>query len=89
MFKLLILSLAVLAVTAEPVPEPKVRCNSPHNTLSQRYHESIAHAIHSMDLEALRMFNPNAGYSNGIPTVNMNLKSPMKVGIVLIKRDLI
>lgn len=44
-----------------------------------RYWESIGHAIHSMDVQSLQMFNPKATEDNKIPTVNMNLHSSQKV----------
>jgi hypothetical protein len=67
----------------EPVPSPRktARCDLRHHKsgLSSRYWESIGHAIHSIDLQSLQMFNPEATEDNNIPTVNMNLKSSQKV----------
>jgi len=47
--------------------------------LSNSYWESIGHAIHSMDVQSLQMFNPKVSEDNKIPTVNMNLQSSQKV----------
>ncbi|CAF4489441.1 unnamed protein product, partial [Rotaria magnacalcarata] len=40
--------------------------------LSSNYNESIAHAIHSMTVQGLQLFNPRANDQNTIPTVNHN-----------------
>jgi hypothetical protein len=45
--------------------------------LSGNFNETIAHAIHSINVEALRLFNPAATEKNVIPTVS--LSSPGKV----------
>jgi len=64
-----------------PVPAPNLRCDleNENSGLSQRYWENIAHAIHSMDLQALQTFNTKATEDNHIPTVNMNIHSEQKV----------
>lgn len=49
------------------------------NGLSVNFNETIAHAIHSMTVEGLQMFNPRASADNHVPTVNMDRRSPMKV----------
>jgi len=41
--------------------------------LSSNLNETIAHAIHSMTVQGLQLFNPRANKQNSIPTVNMNL----------------
>lgn len=41
--------------------------------LSSTLNVSIAHAIHSMTVQGLQLFNPRANENNGIPTVNHNL----------------
>lgn len=77
--KFLILATLITLAISEPVPEPKNRCDKAGNGLSAKYWESVAHAIHSLDLEALRKFNPKAKGDNHIPTVNLNLKASKKV----------
>jgi hypothetical protein len=49
--------------------------------LSSNFNETIAHAIHSMTVQGLQLFNPRASTNNNIPTVNLNLhdKSGVKV----------
>jgi hypothetical protein len=49
--------------------------------LSSNFNETIAHAIHSITVQGLQLFNPRASESNRIPTVNLNLhdKSGVKV----------
>jgi len=47
--------------------------------VSSRFNETIAHAIHSITLEDLRRFNLHTPAINGIPTVNMDLKSSEKI----------
>lgn len=42
--------------------------------LSEKYNETIAHAIHSMTVRGLQMFNQLATEENQVPTVNHNLK---------------
>lgn len=80
---LMLAFVSALAVTAiaEPVPVAKLRCNVQHPSagLTKHYWESIAHAIHSMDLDSLKTFNPKAGIDNGIPTVNIDLHNGPKV----------
>jgi hypothetical protein len=51
----------------------------PKAGLTEKYWESIAHAIHSMDLDSLKTFHPNAGPDNKIPTVNIDLHNGPKV----------
>lgn len=47
--------------------------------ISSRYHESIGHAIHSLSVQGLRIFDPSATKNNDVPTVNMNLSANKKV----------
>jgi len=47
--------------------------------LSSRYNETIAHAIHSMTVEGLQLFNPNVGKVNNVPTVNKDLSKRNKM----------
>eukprot|EP00754_Rhynchopus_humris_P040843 Rhum_TRINITY_DN24017_c0_g1::Rhum_TRINITY_DN24017_c0_g1_i1::g.179169::m.179169 len=47
--------------------------------LSAGFNETIGHAIHSMTVEGLRLFNPRATGANRVPTVNRDMSSPTKV----------
>ena len=47
--------------------------------LSENFNETIAHAIHSMTVQGLQMFNPRATGENSIPTVTLDLRGPKKV----------
>ena len=49
------------------------------NGYSSNYNETIGHAIHSMTVQGLQMFNPKATVKNNVPTVNMDRHSDMKV----------
>ena len=49
------------------------------NGFSANLNETIAHAIHSMNVEGLQMFNPHATERNMVPTVNLDRSSPQKV----------
>ena len=42
--------------------------------LSKNFNETIAHTIHSMNVQGLRLFNPRATEDNRVPTVNHNIK---------------
>lgn len=46
---------------------------------SENFNETIAHAIHSMTVEGLKIFNPRATERNSIPTVNLDRSSSQKV----------
>ena len=77
------LTLAVLltVAVAEPVPEAMKRCDAlhPSSGLTNKYWEAIAHAVHSMDLDSLKKFQPLATENNKVPTVNLNLHKGPKV----------
>lgn len=47
--------------------------------LGPKFNESIAHAIHSITVDGLRLFNPEVGATNGVPTVNRNMRSATHV----------
>lgn len=53
--------------------------NSPCSTLyvsydlSPNFNETIAHSIHSMTVQGLRLFNPRATEDNRVPTVNHDI----------------
>lgn len=38
--------------------------------MSDNFNETIAHTIHSMTVQGLRMFNPRATKENNVPTIN-------------------
>ena len=42
--------------------------------LSKNFNETIAHTIHSMNVQGLRLFNPRATEDNHVPTVNHNIQ---------------
>ena len=42
--------------------------------LSRNFNETVAHTIHSMTVQGLRLFNPRATSNNRVPTVNHNIK---------------
>lgn len=56
---------------------PHSRCSKELRAagLSANLNETIAHAIHSMTVQGLQLFNPRANEHNTIPTVNHNLHS--------------
>jgi hypothetical protein len=41
--------------------------------MSDNFNETIAHTIHSMTVQGLRMFNPRATEHNNVPTVNHDI----------------
>ena len=66
------LFLVTLAV-AHGVPHPRCSIQLKSAGLSSNFNETIAHAIHSMTVQGLQLFNPRANQQNTIPTVNHNL----------------
>ena len=44
--------------------------------MSSNFNETIAHAIHSLTLNELRKFNPEAKENNGVPVVNPRINDP-------------
>uniref|UniRef100_A0A1X7UZW5 Uncharacterized protein n=1 Tax=Amphimedon queenslandica TaxID=400682 RepID=A0A1X7UZW5_AMPQE len=70
-----ILALIALASSAS------LDCNQllTSNGFSSNFNETIAHAIHSMTVEALKTFNPRATERNNVPTVNLDRSSSEKV----------
>ena len=73
--------LASLALVHGAIPRSRCAMQLRAGGLSANYNESIAHAIHSMTVQGLQLFNPRATEKNTIPTVNHNLhdKSGQKV----------
>ena len=57
----------------------KAAANSPCSSLyvsydlSPNFNETIAHSIHSMTVQGLRLFNPLATEDNRVPTVNHDI----------------
>ncbi|XP_046561070.1 uncharacterized protein LOC124270095 [Haliotis rubra] len=47
--------------------------------LSEKFNETVAHAIHSMTVQGLSMFIKHASGDNAIPTVNHDLRGVKKV----------
>ena len=70
----------VLALTAL-ASSASLDCNQllTSSGFSRNFNETIAHAIHSMTVEALKTFNPRATEQNNIPTVNLDRSSSEKV----------
>jgi hypothetical protein len=81
LFTASILSVLIAVAVAEPVPAALKRCDviHPKAVLTNKYWEAIAHAIHSMDLDSLKKFQPNANERTAVPTVNLNLHNGPKV----------
>ena len=73
--------LAVLVGVAYSVPTRERICASLFRTqgFSSNYNETIAHAIHSMTVQGLQMFNSKVTDKNSVPTVNMDRRSSVKV----------
>ena len=68
--------LAILLVTlavARAIPNQRCSMQLRAAGLSPNHNETIAHAIHSMTVQGLQLFNPRASVQNNIPTVNRNL----------------
>ncbi|XP_071956642.1 uncharacterized protein [Antedon mediterranea] len=57
----------------------KKHCNKLDSDLSDNFSENIAHAVHSMTVQGLQLFNPRATVKNSVPTVNLNVSAPEKV----------
>jgi len=55
--------------------------------LSSNFNETIAHAIHSMTVQGLQLFNRNANEHNHIPTVNHNLHAADGVKVLMYAPD--
>ena len=70
---MLILLIAIL-ICSSAAAQP--RCGELYVSydLSRNFNETIAHTIHSMTVQGLRLFNPRATEDNRVPTVNHNIK---------------
>jgi hypothetical protein len=75
----------LLAVLAAVHAVPNKRCIMQLRAagLSSNFNESIAHAIHSMTVQGLQLFNPRATEKNSIPTVNHNLHDNNGVKVLM------
>lgn len=77
--KVLLLLAAVLGAYAIPTQDRLCPIVLREAGYSVNYNETIAHAIHSMTVEGLQLFNPRATEKNSVPTVNMDRHSELKV----------
>ena len=64
-----------LLLVAFATTDATINCSTslPHVGLSPNYNETIAHAIHSMTVEGLKLFNVHASKENFVPTVNQDI----------------
>lgn len=65
--------LVALVAVAQAVPTSRCSKYLSGAGLSSTFNESIGHAIHSMTVQGLQLFNPRANQNNKVPTVNHNL----------------
>lgn len=79
-YKFLVVLAMVGLALAESSYNPAV-CNALYKRsgISQNFNETIAHAVHSMTVQGLKLFSAKATADNQIPTVNLDRSSPMKV----------
>lgn len=77
------LFLAGLAIVHGAIPRSRCTMQLRAAGLSANYNESIGHAIHSMTVQGLQLFNPRANEHNNIPTVNHNLHDKSGVKVLL------
>ena len=70
----------VIAVVATIQATP-LECNRLYRSkgFSKNLNETIAHAIHSMTVQGLQLFNTRASTNNIIPTVNLDRSAAQKV----------
>ena len=71
--------LVAFLVTAAATDERECRKVIIDGGLSRNFNETVAHAVHSMTVQGLRLFNPLATEDNHVPTVNMDRQAPEKV----------
>ena len=79
--------LATLAVAHGFIPTTRCLIRLHAAGLSSNYNESIGHAIHSMTVQGLQLFNPRANEHNSIPTVNHNLHDKSGVKVLMYAPD--
>lgn len=65
----------VLGAQGAAVNNAKVLCSELYTlySMSENFNETVAHTIHSMTVQGLRMFNPRATEQNNVPTVNHDI----------------
>ena len=61
---ILIAASLVLCVTAYDAKECGLELQ--RAGVSRRFNETVAHAVHSMTVQGLRLFNPRASANNGV-----------------------
>lgn len=68
---------------------PQLRCSAYLQAagLSSNFNETIAHAIHSMTVQGLQLFNSRANEHNTIPTVNHNLHDKSGITVLMYAPD--
>ena len=76
-----LLVFCILGAHSAAVKDEKVSCNELYYSshLSEKFNETIAHTIHSMTVQGLRMFNPKATVENNVPTVNHDISDEVWV----------
>ncbi len=77
--KALLFLVAIGVATAIPTQSRMCPILLREQGFSTNFNETIAHAIHSMTVEGLQLFNPRATEKNSVPTVNMDRHSEVKV----------
>ena len=77
--KVLLLLAAIGLASAIPTQSRLCPILLRENGFSSNFNETIAHAIHSMTVEGLQLFNSRATEDNSVPTVNMDRHSDTKV----------
>lgn len=77
--KVLLFLVAIGVATAVPTQSRLCPILLREQGFSANFNETIAHAIHSMTVEGLQLFNPRATEQNTVPTVNMDRHSDEKV----------
>jgi hypothetical protein len=77
------LFLVSVAVVHGYVPQTRCALHLRAAGLSSNFNETIAHAIHSMTVQGLQLFNPRANEVNTIPTVNHNLHAKDGIKVLM------
>ena len=73
---LIVLFLALLSLSNGLKIDIERRCDKINPELTGDFNENIAHTIHSMTVQGLRLFNPRVTEKNIVPTVNHNVSAP-------------
>lgn len=87
MKSLIVILLVALANVHGYVPATRCVAHLRAVGLSSNFNETIGHAIHSMTVQGLQLFNPRASVSNNIPTVNLNLHDKTGVKVLMYAPD--